>query len=730
MDKNYIKNTPDLTEKEILDMLHDMTVDEKVDQMLLMNDLHAVKEGLISGANPKLYGFAFMPSDIPVDDINFIQQKVLERSRHKIPVLIMGEGLHGVMHSKGTIFPQSIGMACSFNDELMRSVAEVIGKEAHAIGMNQVYAPNLDLAREPRWGRTEETFGEDPYLAGCMGTAYVTGVQSQSVAATLKHYVAHGTPENGLNLSPVHMGERELREIMLEPFARCIAEGNAMSVMPAYSELDGVPVHANKFLLRDILRGELGFDGTVISDYDGITMLTYLHHIARDAQECAKAALNAGIDIEAPTPFSYNDDFRQAIKDKTIDISLIDNAVKNILTIKSRLNLFSHPYVDTGEFDALDDGYAKKLAKQAGDESIVLLKNDNDILPLKKGVKIALVGCNADDAQTGDYSYRNSNLKAISLYEALKTELDERALIYAKGCNISTFDSAELQKAVRAAEQADVVVMALGDNSGFFGGIGWGDASGACAVTCGEGFDVSSLELPPAQYKLFNAVKGTGKPIVVVMYTGRPYVLTDLFARSDAVLQAWYPGEEGGRAVRDVLFGRVCPSGKLSVSFPRSTGHIPCYYNYKNSARGANYKMPGTYEKPGRDYVFDSPDALFPFGYGLSYTKFEYSDLTVKMLNDESVKVSVTVKNTGEYDAKESVLLFLRQDTCPVTPYVKKLRGFKKIFLKKDETSSVEFILSEKDFVYIDEKMRKQLCRTQYTVFVGGLTGTFDLRKE
>lgn len=378
----------------------------------------------------------------------------------------------------------------------------------------------------------------------------------------------------------------------------------------------------------------------------------------------------------------------------------------------------------------MDDGYAKKLAKQAGDESIVLLKNDNDILPLKKGVKIALVGCNADDAQTGDYSYRNSNLKAISLYEALKTELDERALFYAKGCNISTFDSAELQKAVRAAEQADVVVMALGDNSGFFGGIGWGDANGACAVTCGEGFDVSSLELPPAQYKLFNAVKGTGKPIVVVMYTGRPYVLTDLFARSDAVLQAWYPGEEGGRAVRDVLFGRVCPSGKLSVSFPRSTGHIPCYYNYKNSARGANYKMPGTYEKPGRDYVFDSPDALFPFGYGLSYTKFEYSDLTVKMLNDESVKVSVTVKNTGEYDAKESVLLFLRQDTCPVTPYVKKLRGFKKIFLKKDETSSVEFILSEKDFVYIDEKMRKQLCRTQYTVFVGGLTGTFDLRKE
>lgn len=713
-----IKNKADLTDEQIEQLIASLTVDEKIDQMLIIRDMNVAKKQMDDGENPPLYGFSFMPSDVSLEDINFIQKKVLENSRFKIPMLVMGESLHGIMHSKGTIFPQSIGMACSFNENLMEEIATVIGHQAHAVGMRQVYAPDLDLAREPRWGRTEETFGEDPYLTARMGVRYVKGIQSAGVASTLKHYVAHGSPEGGLNLSPVHMGERELREVMLEPFAACIKEANAMSVMPAYSEFDGVPVHANKFLLRKILREELGFKGTVISDYDGLMMLGYLHNIAKDSFECAKYAIEAGVDIEAPMPFSYNSEFRQAVKQGEIDIELINGAVRNILRLKSQLNLFSNPYMDIHEFSNIDMEHASKLARQAAEESIVLLKNADNILPLSKDTRIGVVGVLADCAQTGDYSCRNSQDKCISLVEGLKSQLGSEQIAYAKGCNISTYNEQGIEEAIKVAKCSDVIVVALGDNSSFFGGIGWGDKDGNNAVTCGEGFDVNSLSVPPAQRKLFDEMCKTNKPIILVMYSGRPYAITDMVERSAAVIQAWYAGEQGGTALSDIILGKISPSGRLSISFPRSTGHLPCFYNHKPSARGANYKSPGTYESPGRDYVFDTPNALFPFGYGLSYTKFEYSDITVEK-TENGIKVGVSVKNVGNYDAKESVLLFLRQTTCPITPLVKRLRAFQCAYLKKGESKHMQFVLTEKDFTYIDFDMTEQVCHTNYIVYIG-----------
>lgn len=718
---------PDLTEREIKEIVGKMTVDEKIDQMLLIGSLEDFEKA--EDKSRFCFGFAFMPDGLSVSRINRVQKYIVEHSRFHIPLLVMGEGLHGVMHPRGTIFPQAIGLACSFNEKLMEEVAEVIGEQAKALGIRQLYAPNLDLGREPRWGRTEETYGEDPFLAARMGTAYVKGVQSQGVAATLKHYVAHGSPENGLNLSPVHLGERELRETMLEPFETCILEGGAKSVMPAYSEWDGIPVHCSRFLLRKVLREELGFCGTVVSDYFGIAMLNYLHKVAETAEDCAKLALEAGVDIEAPTPFAYNEEFRRAAKEGKIDGKLIDAAVENILRLKSELRLFSSPYTQEKEFETLDGKKAERLARQAGEEGVVLLKNEENLLPLKKGIRVAVVGVNAASAQVGDYSYRNSFDRSVSLRTAIEKKIGAKNVNYAKGCNIASTSEKEIERAVAAAEDSDAVIIALGDSSHYFGGIGWGDTDGTGAVTCGEGFDVSSLTLPPAQQKLFDEIRNTGKPMVLVLYTGRPYAVARECEAACAVLQAWYPGERGGDVVADILFGDVCPSGKLCVSFPRSTGHIPCYYNHKPAARGANYKTPGSYDSPGRDYVFDSPDALFSFGYGLSYTKFEYSALHIE--NSENwAKISLRVKNCGDRDGKESVLLFLSQDFCPVTPFVKKLRGFKKIFLKKGESRLVEFMLSEKDFIYIDETMKKEICRTKYIVRIGPLTGEFDLRKR
>lgn len=706
------------------DLLSLMTVEEKIAQMHVHNNLAQLAKDIDEGKVNNLFGVLF---DVRATDkkiIDKIQKYALEKTRLGIPLLLCGEGLHGFLYPKATIFPQSIGLSCSFNEKLVEDVAKVVGQEAYSLGTRQLFVPNLDLARELRWGRVQEDYGEDPYLVGKLGSACVRGIQASGVAATLKHYVAHGMPENGINLSSVHMGEREIRELMLPPFEECLKAG-AMSVMPAYNELDGTPMHASKKWVNDVLREELGFDGTVISDWGGVAMLNSFHQTAQTSLEAGKQAINAGVDIEAPEYYGYGDKFLNAVKNGEIDEKLVDRAVLRILKLKFKLGLFDGKAISSGR-QKFHSAKSVRLARKAAEQSIVLLKNDG-VLPFSdKKQKIALIGPNAKTAQIGSYSYFPTDENLISLYEGLKRRVGEENLFYAKGCDLANDNEVELKRAVAAAIAADVVILALGDNSNFYGGVGWGNEEIVEPVTCGEGFDMHYLELPAAQRKLFNELAKTGKKIVLVLYSGRPQVIVDEYERSSAVLQAWYPGEQGGIALTDILFGDVNPTGKLTVSFPRSTGHLPCYYNHRTSARGY-YKKPGTPQTAGRDYVFSHPSAFLPFGYGVGYVPFAYQWVRSKNLSGGGVEIRVKLSNLGDKEAEESVLVFLSCQYCEVVPYKSQLKAFKRVRIGAGKSKTVRFVLDESAFYYVNHDMQKKVAKGKYTVRVADQETTFEI---
>ena len=691
-------------EERAKDLLSLMTVEEKVNQMHVYENAEQVAAALQKGEFVP-FGGLFNVTAIPADKIREIQENIINKSRLHIPLIVYGEGLHGLIHPNATVFPQIIGLSCSFDTELVEEMAKEIGRQAIKRGFNQLFAPNLDLARELRWGRVQETYGEDGFLAGELGSAYVRGVQSQGVAATVKHFVAHGTPENGLNLSSVHIGEREIRETMLPQFKNCLSAG-ASSVMPAYHELDGDPMHANKHWLKDVLRGELDFNGTVISDWGGIFMLRDMHHVAKDAYESGKLAINAGVDIEAPDYFGYGDEFKKAVERGDIPMEKIDDAVYRILLLKFRLGLF-----DKQEFDFSDDLRTEKnvaLSLKAAKESIVLLKNDGT-LPLKKGVKIAVIGPNGDKIQLGNYTYTEGDILAndkiyITPYKGICNEFGKENVKFAFGCRYNTYSEEDIARAEEIAKDSDVVIMALGDNSVFFGGVGWGNGDDKITepVTCGEGFDVTSLELTAPQKTLLDRIAKLGKKTVLVMCSGRPMAITEEFAKSNAVIEAWYAGEQGGRALAEILSGKVNPSAKLTTSFPRSTGNTPCNYNHRVSARGCWYKKAGSIENPGRDYVFESPTALLPFGYGLSYTTFCYGEPKAKV-TDKGVSVEFTLKNTGDRDGTEIALLFVKKRTAKFVPYEKELKAFKRVPLKSGEEKRVTLFIDKNELRFIDD---------------------------
>lgn len=712
-------------DERVEDLLSRMTTDEKFAQITGRQSTEECDAMLDGERYPKDGVGAVLARRITPEMTDTIQKNAKEHSRLGIPPIVFEESLHGVMKENYTVFPQSVLMGSSFNEKLVYDCADMIGREAAASGIRQTLAPNIDLSRDPRWGRVEENYGEDPYLTARMGTAYVRGLQSNKVAATVKHFAAHGSPEGGVNISPVHVGEREWRETMIEPFATAVREGEVLSVMPAYSELDGIPLHANRKMLTDVLRGELNFDGYVISDFAAIAMLASVQRTAATLLDCGKQALSAGVDMEATSHDGYGDDLRRAIESGEVDISYLDNAVRRILSVKFRLGLFEDPCSKPEEIKQIHSDEAKNLARIAAEEGAVLLKN-NGALPLSESFgKILLVGPNADVPQNGDYTCAAADDYTVTLRQALTEQFGEK-IIYHKGCHVATDDKESLDAALRDAQCTDAVIVVLGDNSRSRGGIGWGEAESCGAVTCGEGFDSSSLELPPAQKKLLAEMKKTGKPVILVLYNGRPYCIGDECEMSDAVLEAWYPGEMGGYAVSNLLFGRVSPSGKLPITFPRNVGQLPCFYNYKISARGF-YHKPGSYEKPGRDYVFDTTAPLFPFGYGLSYTTFEYSNLTVDAPDADNIKVSVKIKNTGNVRAKEAVLMYIAQKICPVTPFIRRLRRFTKIDLAPGEEQTVVFALDAQDVSYIGFDMKPCVGSGKFTVTVDSLSADFTL---
>lgn len=742
-------------EQRVSDLLGRMTLDEKVAQLNMksLNGLKMDKEGFVTDSSLVAL---FKAESIGCLESPFVEhekvaaysdaadQYLRTKTRLGIPAIQIAECLHGQMALGTTIFPQAIGLGSTWNPELIKQMSSVIAQEASLSGVDQALSPLFDLARDPRYGRVEECYGEDPYLVKRMGIAFVTGMQGEAeetrngiapgkLACTGKHFVAYSVPEAGINLAPSLVGERTLRELHLYPFEGVVKEANIYSIMPGYHEVDGVPVHANRWLLTDILRKEWGFQGYIFSDYGAIGMLDQFHKTAKDKKESGLQAILAGVDLEAPGKYAYGE-LATLVNDGVIPESLIDESVSRILTVKFKLGLFDRPFkVDKENRRKIHTNENIALAQQIAEESIVLLQNKNNLLPLKKeAVKsLAVIGPNADKVQFGDYSITKNNDYGVTVLEGLKKYAGSDFRInYAEGCGITSLSTDGFAEAVDVAERSDAVVLVLGGTSVIYSGIGWGDENSKEVNTCGEGYDRSELNFPGVQSQLLEKVAALGKPVVLVMLNGRPYTIGEEVEKVDAVLEAWYPGEKGGDAVARILFGDVNPSGRLSVTFPPSTGHISMYANYKPSGKGY-YRQRGTREKPGRDYVFSSPDPLFCFGYGLSYTTFEYKNLQIENTLERggsTVNVSCQLTNTGNYDGAEVVQLYVRDVVSSVTTPVKALKAFDKVYLKRGETKTVRLQVAKEDLMLWNRQMQRVLEPGQFEVYIGASTEDIRLK--
>ncbi|MEM2739288.1 MAG: glycoside hydrolase family 3 N-terminal domain-containing protein [Candidatus Bathyarchaeia archaeon] len=656
---------------------------------------------------------------------NAIQKFLREETKLGIPAIVHEECLAGFMAVNATSFPQAINLASTWNPQLVERVAEAIRIQMRAVGAHQGLAPVLDIARDPRWGRTEETYGEDPYLVACIGVAYIRGLQGSDlrygVVATPKHFVAHGIPEGGRNCAPVHVSPRELREIFMFPFEAAIEEAGSLSLMNAYHDIDGIPCAASRELLTDILRGEWGFQGYVVSDYGAIRMLKTFHLVALDEKDAAIQALEAGIDIELPDRLCYGEPLLQAVHEGLVSEELIDVAVSRILRVKILLGLFEDPYVDAERAPSLFDTEENRmLALQAARESIILLKNDG-VLPIPSSVKsIAVVGPNAASTRCllGDYSYTVHTrmavdaVRVVSVLEGLKNRAPFSCSIgYAMGCDVSSESTEGFDEAVALAEKSDIVVAVLGEVSGLFG-----------SGLSGEGNDRVSLRLPGVQEELVEALHRTGKPLVLVLVNGRPLILDRIVDKCQAIIEAWFPGEEGGNALADVIFGYYNPAGRLPISIPKETGQIPVYYS----------RRPSSF----RGYVSMDAKPLYPFGYGLSYTRFDYMGLDIspsRIQPNGYIEVKFDVKNIGTRPGDEVVQLYVYKEVSSVARPTRELKGFKRIPIGVDETKKVRFKLWAEQLAFHDRCMKLTVEPGVYTVMVGGssedirLTGRFEI---
>jgi beta-glucosidase len=653
---------------------------------------------------------------------NAVQKFLAENTRLGIPAMFHDEALHGHMAQKSTSFPQPIALAASWDLDLITKVFTAAALEARSRGGHIVLGPNLDLAREPRWGRTEETYGEDPYLVSRMGVACIRalqgngpGVDGEHVMATAKHYAAHGQPEGGTNIAPGNFSERVLREAFLPSFHAAVTEAGVMAVMPSYNEIDGVPSHASKFLLEKVLRQEWGFTGLVVSDYYGIPQLQGLHRVTGDKAESAKVALESGVDIELPDPDCYMT-IPQLISEGRLSEAVLDRAVARNLRAKFLLGLFENPYVDPERAARIANSQQHRdLAAEAARRSIVLLKNEGNLLPLDRNrVKsIAVIGPNADRAHLGGYS--DNPGRAISVLQGITDEVAGKIKVsHALGCRITKeggdwwADSSRLSdpvedakligEAVEVAKAADVALLVLGGNEDT-NKEGWADNHLG---------DRDSLELLGMQNDLVKAVLATGKPTIVMLINSGPLSINYIAANVPAILEGFYLGQETGVAVADVLFGDHNPAGKLAVSFPRSVGQLPIYYNHKPTAR--------------RGYLYTSKEPLFPFGHGLSYTTFDYSDLKIapaRIGPGGRAEVSVVVKNTGKVAGDEIVQLYIRDLVSSVTRPVMELKDFRRIALAPGESKSVTFNVTPDKLSFLDLNMNRVVEPGWFEIMVG-----------
>jgi beta-glucosidase len=752
---NFEYRNKNLTVKKRVDILiSQMTLKEKIAQMNMksLRKIKIDKQGNIQSNtvedlfNGESIGCLESPF-VKVGDIAKVSeaadQYLRAKTRLGIPAIQIAECLHGQLAFGATIFPQAIAQGSTWNRELIKEMSSVIAQEASLSGVDQALSPLFDLARDPRYGRVEECYGEDPFHVAEIGKAFVEGLQGDpketkiaikegKIAAMAKHYVAYSTPLGGINLGPNQVGPRDLRSLHLYPFQKAVQESNIYSVMPSYNELNGIPLHAHKYLLKDVLRDEYGFEGYVFSDYGATGMMEFFHKISSDSKHTAKLAIKAGVDVEAPNAHAYKH-LEELVNSGKLDIKFINTAVRNILTVKFKLGLFDREFKAKENIEDLV--HVKKsveLARKISEESIVLLKNQN-ILPFDKNnlKSIALIGPNADRVQFGDYSCSKDKSSGVTLYEGLQAYLPRTVKInYAEGCDITSQNRDGFKNALEQAKKSEVVVMAVGGTSMILSGIGWGNANPNDRATCGEGYDRATIKLPGVQQDLIKEIKKLGKPIVLVLVHGRAYNLTWESENVDAIVDAWYPGEEGGNAITNILFGEVAPSGKLTVSYPKSSGHIPTVYNHKPSGRGY-YHNRGTLEKSGRDYVFSSPDPTYCFGHGLSYTKFEYSDLKIennKLTKNEPIKFSMKVKNIGKIQAKEVVQVYINDLFSSVSTPVKQLKEFKKILLNPNQQKEISFEIQYDELGLWNSEMDYVVEEGEFEIQVGASSGDIRLK--
>lgn len=654
---------------------------------------------------------------------NTVQKWIIENTRLGIPVMFHEEALHGLATTKATSFPQAIALASTWNPDLVNEVFTVAALETRSRGAQQVLSPVLDIVRDPRWGRTEETYGEDPYLASRMGVAAVTGFQGNSdiidkahVIATGKHFAVHGQPENGTNVGPANYSERIIREYFLKPFEAAVKEANLQSIMPSYNEIDGLPSHANIELLEGILRHEWGFKGHTVSDYYGIKELMEKHHVASSKEDAAKQSIEAGVDIELPFTEIYNS-LIDLVKNGVVSEEAVDKCAARVLRSKFITGLFDDPYVDPEYAEEVyNNPEHKALALRAAREAIILLKNEGNLLPLSKDKykKIAVIGPNAKGVHIGNYSGFSEG--SVDILQGIKNRAaTDQEILYAEGCKITetdptafTFEEPKLgdpdknakriEEAVDIAKNADVIILALGGNE-FTSREAW----------IGHLGDRSSLELLGNQNKLVEKMLKLNKPVIVFLLHGRPNTINYIAENVPAILEGWYLGQEGGNAVADVLFGECNPGGKLPLSVPKSVGQLPIFYNHKPTAR--------------RGYIDGEKVPLYPFGWGLSYTTFKYDNLNLspdKISPQGKTKVTVAVTNTGEQKGDEVVQLYIRDEVSSITRPVKELKGFKRISIDTGETKSVEFILGPEELSFLNRDMKRVVEPGTFKIMAGG----------
>ncbi|KAK6336559.1 hypothetical protein TWF696_002107 [Orbilia brochopaga] len=744
----------------VADLLGRMTIEEKLGQLMQgdMSNWLNINTGVYNRtaleANFEYKQGSFyvgfpIPWDWAARGITLGQKYLVEETRLGIPAFVQTEGLHGFLLPNATIFNSPIGFGCSFNPDLVQKMADVIAKEAIAFGVNQLFAPLSDLARELRFGRVEECNSEDPFLAGEISTAIVKGFQNRHVSSMLKHFVGASNPEGGVNTAPVHGGERELRTTWLPPFKKPIEEGGALAIMAGYTAYDGIPTVADRHILADILKGEWGYEYYVMSDAGGTDRLSDAFKTCPDkttqaGRECiTKTILEAGTDVEmGGGSFNFRS-IANLTQSGQLDISVVDEAVARQLKSKFKIGLFENPYASVKNTSIKYEVHTDRnvaVARELDRESIVLLENHDNTLPISKTAKVAVIGPMAHGfVNYGDYVPYKSSQRGVTPYDGIKAAIGDDNVIYAKGCERWSNDDSGFPEAIAAAEAADVAVVVVGtwsrDQNELWQGLN---------ATTGEHVDVHSLNLVGAQSKLVRAIADTKKPTVVVFSSGKPITEDWIANYTSALVQQFYPSEQGGNALADILFGDYSPSGKLSVSFPHDVGTTPAYYDYLNSAR--SWPDPGKeYDNGtivfGHNYVLNNPVPWYAFGFGRSYTTFKFANIKLSKSSvgyaeaqtTATVTVIVDVTNTGDRDGQEVVQVYVRDLVSSVTTPNQLLKGFKKVSLKAGETKNVRIVIKVADLGLWNLAMKYEVERGQFQFAVGSSsidihgTATFEV---